>query len=399
MKEFFGQYGGRTLFNEDLEALRELGLSFHHIFEDFSGNFIISGCEVNINRTSTSTITTISGGYVWLDGKIRVVASSSFAGYDGPLYISSKNTDGKSIHYATRGVSGFMSKNYGTTVTNSIPSYNHIVCKANDNSNNLINRFYDKYVVSKGNNKQIIESETDIQRELYIKNAVIGNDISATIRLDGKCRLTVDISKNNMLKYKYVVSNGISIYDANGDLVMEFKNGSTTKVKLPSVQSKSANYTAINAKYVKINGVDLSNFLYRKYVMNWVNLKYMDGSDVKTLFAQRVDLRISIVGTIPINDEKFSFEQVTYPNTRYLRSYMTSITLPSSIPSPPSGEIYPIRVCENTDNNTCYYLRIGDTIHQNYRPLYIDVCSKDNKIDIEELQSLSISINWNYYFA
>ena len=395
MKEFFGQYGGRTLFNEDLEALRELGLSFHHIFEDFGGNFVISGCEVSISRTSTSITTQISSGYVWLDGKIRAVASSYFTDYDGPLYISPKNTDGKSIHYATRGVSGFMSRNYGTAVTNSVPSSSYIACTVNDNSNSIINKFYDKYVITKGSNKQTVNSKINILKDLYVKNAVIGNDTSASFSIDENCRLVISISQNNMLKYKYIISDGISAYDANDNLVMEFRSGSSTNIELPNMQATSINYSTIKANNVKFNGIDLYNSLYHKYIVDWTSLQYTDGTDVGTLSAKRVDLRISICGTIPLNDKKLSIISGPFPSNSNLRSYITNIKLPQSIPSPQAGEFFPIRGGGKTDENVCYYLRFGSTD----RRLYIDVYSKKGGGGVADFLPSPISINWNYYFV
>ena len=395
MKEFFGQYGGRTLFNEDIEDLRELGLSFHHIFDDFGGNFIISGCEVNVVRTSTSTTTQISSGYVWLDGKIRAVSNSSFKGYYGPLYIAPKNSDGKSIHYATRGVSGFMSKNYGTTVTNSIPSASYIVCNANDRYNNIVNKFYDKYVVTKGDNKQVVKSKTNIQKILCAKNAVIAGDTSTSLYLDNDGKLTVAISKNNMLKYKYIIFGGISVYDANDNLIIEFKNNSTTQIELPNTQTKSARYKTIKAKSIKLNGVDLENSLYHKAVVGWTSLKYTDRTDVGTLVAKRVDLRISITGTIPLNDERLVLAQKPSLNNSSIKSYMTNIQLPPSIPSPNPNELYPIRGGGKTNENVCYYLRVGGTD----RRLYIDVYSKGNDHHFADFLPANSCINWNYYFV
>ena len=67
MKEFIGFEGGRTLFNEDMEALKELALSFSNFFDGAGFNFVISGCDCTLYSKGTLKI---SEGYVWLDGKI-----------------------------------------------------------------------------------------------------------------------------------------------------------------------------------------------------------------------------------------------------------------------------------------------------------------------------------------
>ncbi|MBR4405204.1 MAG: hypothetical protein IKT30_02395 [Bacteroidaceae bacterium] len=62
MKEFSAQTGGRYTYVDDIVNLQELSLAFASIFNNCD-NFIISGCEISG--------TSISEGYVYINGKIR----------------------------------------------------------------------------------------------------------------------------------------------------------------------------------------------------------------------------------------------------------------------------------------------------------------------------------------
>lgn len=82
MKEFSAQTGGRYTYVDDIINLQELALAFASIFNGCD-NFIISGCTINGS--------TISPGYVYLNGKIR-----HFSGASGiskwPQYIYEVNS-------------------------------------------------------------------------------------------------------------------------------------------------------------------------------------------------------------------------------------------------------------------------------------------------------------------
>ncbi len=68
MKEFSAQTGGRYTYVDDIVNLQELALAFASIFNGCD-NFIISGCEISG--------TTISPGYVYINGKIRYFSGAS----------------------------------------------------------------------------------------------------------------------------------------------------------------------------------------------------------------------------------------------------------------------------------------------------------------------------------
>lgn len=82
MKEFEAQPGGRYTYADDIINLQQLALSFSQIFSECD-DFIISGCEV-----SGSTITE---GYVYLNGKIRRCQGRSGI-TEWPQFIYEQNT-------------------------------------------------------------------------------------------------------------------------------------------------------------------------------------------------------------------------------------------------------------------------------------------------------------------
>lgn len=110
MKEFSAQTGGRYTYVDDIINLQELALAFSSIF-DGCDNFIISGC----NRSGT----TISAGFVYLNGKVRY-----FAGATGistwPQYIYEINST-ETVTYVSGGDK--VGRNiYGCGISNSVPT-------------------------------------------------------------------------------------------------------------------------------------------------------------------------------------------------------------------------------------------------------------------------------------
>jgi hypothetical protein len=89
MKEFSAQTGGRYTYVDDVLNLQDLALAFASIF-DGCDNFIVSGCKVSG--------TSISNGYVYINGKLRY-----FSGASGrtawPQYIC-ENNHSESVAYA-----------------------------------------------------------------------------------------------------------------------------------------------------------------------------------------------------------------------------------------------------------------------------------------------------------
>lgn len=109
MKEFNSQTGGRYTYIDDIINLQELALAFGHLF-DGCDNFIISGCEAVSGG--------LTGGYVWLNGKLRSVRGQQTVTL--PVYLCENNK--KELVPYTSGGQKVGRTNYGCTVRSSVPT-------------------------------------------------------------------------------------------------------------------------------------------------------------------------------------------------------------------------------------------------------------------------------------
>lgn len=118
MKEFVSQTGGRYTYIDDIMNLQELALAFANIF-DGCDNFIISGCQVSG--------TTLSSGYVYLNGKIRYCAGLSGIS-TFPVHIYESNSV-ESVSYADS--SDKIGRNvYGCAVASNVPTNKDVLTDA-----------------------------------------------------------------------------------------------------------------------------------------------------------------------------------------------------------------------------------------------------------------------------
>ena len=112
MKEFTSQTGGRHTYIDDILNLQDLALAFSSVFSECE-NFIISGCQVSD--------TTISSGYVYINGKIRYCAGTN-AATKWPMYIYESNYTEK-VSYADS--NDKVGRNvYSCSVAPSVPTTN-----------------------------------------------------------------------------------------------------------------------------------------------------------------------------------------------------------------------------------------------------------------------------------
>lgn len=110
MKEFSAQTGGRYTYVDDIVNLQELALAFASIF-DGCDNFIVSGCEISG--------TSVTAGYVYINGKLRY-----FPGVSGitswPQFIY-ENNQTESVAYASG--SDKVGRNiYGCAIAKTVPT-------------------------------------------------------------------------------------------------------------------------------------------------------------------------------------------------------------------------------------------------------------------------------------
>lgn len=120
MKEFSSQDGGRYTFVDDVQNLQELALAINSIFGDCDG-FVVSGCELNNG--------TVSSGYVYLNGKLRLFSESSCtANSNGYRYLYEHNQT-EQVPYAS-GSSKVGRTNYGVSLANTIPATDAVTNEA-----------------------------------------------------------------------------------------------------------------------------------------------------------------------------------------------------------------------------------------------------------------------------
>lgn len=109
MKHFSAQTGGRYTYTDDIENLQALALAINAIFNGCD-NFIISGCEVDGSS--------ISPGYVYINGEIRHFAGAS--GQTWPAYLYEANTS-ETVAYVS-GASKVGRINYGVAIAKTVPA-------------------------------------------------------------------------------------------------------------------------------------------------------------------------------------------------------------------------------------------------------------------------------------
>lgn len=116
MEEYKYKTGGRRLYNEDIERLQDLALSCTEFFARAGINFVINGCGVSVEENGAQSTWTIGAGYVFLNGKVRVVNAITITGPSIQTpYIVEDDYDGPNIKYAD-GTTGTAYRVYGTAI-------------------------------------------------------------------------------------------------------------------------------------------------------------------------------------------------------------------------------------------------------------------------------------------
>jgi hypothetical protein len=160
MKEFTSQTGGRHTYIDDIINLQDLSLAFSAIFDDCD-NFIISGCQVNGSS--------ISSGYVYLNGKVRYCSGAS-AVSKFPVYIYESDSK-ENVSYADS--NDKVGRNvYGCQIGTSIPvstspltgeSLHAIIVASDGTAVRLKDAFFGKYsVLHNATNAQTINSDIEL---------------------------------------------------------------------------------------------------------------------------------------------------------------------------------------------------------------------------------------------
>lgn len=207
MKEFSAQTGGRYTYVDDIINLQELALAFASIFNGCD-NFIISGCTVNGS--------TISAGYVYLNGKIRY-----FSGATGisrwPQYIYEVNSS-ETVAYASG--SDKVGRNiYGCAIGSSVPS-------SLDPLTNAIPQY-----ISMPSSGGLQMKDALFGRYALLLNARSGSQtVNGTVSFSGIVNLSNALNALGGVNVAGGSTTG-RMYNNNGQLVIESQIGSNGTVR------------------------------------------------------------------------------------------------------------------------------------------------------------------------
>jgi hypothetical protein len=170
MNEFSAQTGGRYVYVDDVLNLQDLALAFGHIFDECD-NFIISGCEVSGS--------TISSGYVYLNGKVRY-----FSGANGitawPQYLHESNST-ESVNYVSGGAkvgrniySVFISSSIVTTADPLTKKAPVVMTIAKTGGTRMKDAFFGKYALALNptNLSQVLNSSLKIDGGLEVTGMI-----------------------------------------------------------------------------------------------------------------------------------------------------------------------------------------------------------------------------------
>jgi len=209
MKEFVSQTGGRYTYIDDIMNLQELSLAFASIF-DGCDNFVVSGCQVSGS--------TLSAGYVYINGKIRYCAGLSGIS-TFPVYIYESNSV-ESVSYADS--SDKIGRNiYGCAVASTVPTTKDTLTDAlpqsirvssDGTALRLKDAFFGKYAL-------MVDSPYSAQS---VKNNVEFED-----------NVTVDGTFTAQKQYISSGSANASIYyNSNGSLIIQSQPTASNKYQL-----------------------------------------------------------------------------------------------------------------------------------------------------------------------
>lgn len=187
MIEFSAQTGGRYTYVDDIVNLQELALAFSSIFAACD-NFIVSGCEVNGSS--------ISAGYVYLNGKLRY-----FSGATGiskwPQYLYESNKV-ESVAYASG--SDKVGRNvYGCSISASMPTVAdsltgnvpQYIQMQKVGGRTLNDAFFGKYalLLNSSAGSQTIGDAVAFANTVKVQGALSMNDSASITKGEAVCRM------------------------------------------------------------------------------------------------------------------------------------------------------------------------------------------------------------------
>ena len=238
MKEFSAQTGGRYTYVDDIVNLQELSLAFASIFNNCD-NFIISGCEISG--------TSISEGYVYINGKIR-----RFTGVSGittwPQYIYESNKT-ETVAYASgsdkvgRNVYGCaIAKTVPTTLdplTGATPSFIKLTSGGGLTMNDAL---FGKYalLLKSAAGQQTVSDIITFNNNVNVNGALTTKGRTSLVNGNATCQmyysggnLVIQSQVAAGVVYRFVVTNGVGFQFYINDTVVYTVSSSRLATPLP----------------------------------------------------------------------------------------------------------------------------------------------------------------------
>lgn len=259
MKEFTSQTGGRYTYIDDIINLQDLALAFTSLF-DGCDNFIISGCQVSG--------TTISAGYVYINGKVRYCAGTSNAS-KWPMYIYESNSV-ENVSYAD--AADKKGRNiYGCAVASSVPVVNDsltgavpqsIPLQADGTAVRLKDALFGKYalMIDSPYPSQTVKKNVSFEGDVATNTLTAKQSLNitsgtskATISYNAAGVLTIQSKLNNKLAYKIVITE---------DGAFQFYTGDTLIASLDAqgvVLNVSTSSNNVKGGNILVSGNDIYN--------------------------------------------------------------------------------------------------------------------------------------------
>lgn len=234
MKEFSAQTGGRYTYVDDIINLQELSLAFANIFNNCD-NFIISGCEISG--------TSISEGYVYINGKIRRFSgASNVSTWPQYLYESNKT---ETVAYVSG--SDKVGRNiYGCSIaatvpssldplTNATPAFIKLTSAGGLTINDALFGKYALLLQSKAGSQTVNDAVT-FNNNVSINGVITANGRASLKQGNAFCQmyydndnLTIHSQTSSGVLYKLVIANNIGFqFYINGTLIYTISNKGVT---------------------------------------------------------------------------------------------------------------------------------------------------------------------------
>lgn len=393
MKEFYGTTGGRTALNEDFEALRDLALAFHHIFDSCDTNFIISGCEWKTMKYPGDNKFSIKvlNGYVWLDGKIRKVNATTIRN-SNVAYIVANDSSGQQINYATRGVFGEMSYDYGASVVQAKQSgASYIKVETYKSLPNISNVLFNKFVITKtADEEQETNDNVDFKNGLGCVRLTMPSD---NFFVDFRCsesnlniyiRNTYGQMMRSFSISDHIESSNEVLNNKDLELSCDKENGLTGHFY--EIDGNNTSYETTDCHDPYIDNIGFDSIYYKKKPFNgwtafiWTDKNGAKTGDITSLMIKEINHEYYIAGLLPINDSNFSVTKISYDDDSKYADFKTNIKLPFELNST-EGTInsfdgdWVVRGENITIKNTCtiWYIKDGFLCYKAYNDTSIGI--------------------------